>query len=332
MRPRGKDHSLTEFCSALRKHDRYLLSCHVTPEGDAIGSILAMDSLLRRLGKRTRVVCEDPFPERLKVCFNQKRWNALADVSRLADKFGALVVADCSTLDRIGKVKGRLNAGTVIFNIDHHVSNDRFGDYNYIRPEAAASGEVVMDIFKHMKVPITREDAVNLYIALATDTGSFKYSNTTVHSHRMAAELMMSGIDIEKINEQLYTTYSLNKLNLYSRLLGRVRTTAGGRIAWVGLTRTDLKHSGATYEDTEGFIDFLKYIREVKVAFFMSELPDGESVKVSFRSHGPYDVNKVATHFKGGGHKKASGCTVRLPLHETERQILNVVRRKFKFK
>ncbi len=324
--PSKKKTSLKDFCRALKACDHFLLSCHVSPEGDAIGSILAMDSLLRRLGKKTTVACEDPFPERLS-CLSSKRWNQVDKIQRPAQPYQALVVADCPTLERIGKVQHWMGPETVVFNVDHHISNVYFGRYNYVRPEAAASGEVVMDFFKYFKLKLTQEEATNLYVALTTDTGSFKYGNTTVQSHKIAAELIGTGINLEKINEELYATYSLNKINLYSRLLGRVQTAANGQVAWVALERRDLAHSGATYEDTEGFIDFLKYLREVKIAFFMSEQKNGREVKVSFRSRGSYDVNQIATHFNGGGHKKASGCTIPASLAEAKKLILEEIRK-----
>ena len=321
-----KKTSLSAFCQALKKHDRFILSSHVSPEGDAIGSIYAMESLLRRLGKKTVVVSEDAFPKRL-YCLNPKRWKHIDEVK--PQKFDALVTADCPTLARIGRVQELINPETVIFNIDHHVSNEYFGKYNYVAPQAAASGEVVYEIFKHFKMKINQEDATNLYVALSTDTGSFKYNNTTVKSHQIAAELIKTGIDIEKINEDTYATYSLNKINLYSRLLSRVRTTANGRLAWAVMKKEDLQHSGATYEDAEGFIDFLKYIREVKVAFFVIEMP--HAVRLSFRSKDPYDVNGVATYFSGGGHKKASGCMIHVPVEEAEKMVLARIKKEFHF-
>ncbi len=327
-----RSHSLAEFCRALKKYDRFMLTCHVTPEGDAIGSVLAMDSMLRRLGKKTVIVADDVFPERL-FCLPSKRWNPVSDFKKNGKSgkgYQALVICDCPTLARIGRVREIITEDTAIFNIDHHVSNEYFGKFNYVEPRAAASGEVVYDIFKGMKMPITREEASHLYVALSTDTGSFKYESTTVKSHLMAAEFIKKGIDIEKINEDLYATYSLNKINLYSRLLGRVRTEAGGKIAWVAMKREDLNESGATYEDTEGFIDFLKYLREVKIAFFVSDMPEHGKVRVSFRSKDPYDANKIATHFKGGGHKKASGCVFNSTTEEAVEQILVRVREELK--
>jgi bifunctional oligoribonuclease and PAP phosphatase NrnA len=319
---------LAAFCQALRKYDDYLLSCHISPEGDAIGSILAMDSLLRRLGKRTTVVGHDPFPSRL-FCLSSRRWHEAAAIRKPAGSYKALLVADCPNLDRIGTVNRLLTPETVVFNIDHHISNTFFGKYNYVRPEAAASGEVVFEIFKKMKMKLTHDEAANLYVALSTDTGSFKYGNTTVRSHQMAAELIKVGIDLETINDELYATYSLNKINLYSRLLARVKTVSDGQIAWVTMEQRDLQDSGATDEDAEGFIDFLKYLREVKAAFFLIELPPKNVFRVSFRSKGALDVNKIAMRFLGGGHKKAAGCIIHATRQEAERRVLAELKKVF---
>ncbi|MCB9799978.1 MAG: bifunctional oligoribonuclease/PAP phosphatase NrnA [Candidatus Omnitrophica bacterium] len=324
------NHSLNDFCKALKRHDRFLLSCHVAPEGDAIGSMLAMASLLKRLGKKITLVCDDVFPARL-PCLSSKGWNQPHQIKKSAKTFEALLTTDCPNLGRTGHVSRLISQDTVIFNIDHHISNNYFGHYNYVCPDRGATGEVVYDIYEHLKMPLTREDAKNLYVAISTDTGSFKYSTTTVHSHRVAEKLISTGIDIEKINEQIYATYSLNKMQLYSRLLGRVKTSFGGRVAWGEMRQSDLKKSGATYEDTEGFIDFLRYMKEVKIVFFMSEM-NPHQVKVSFRCKEHYDVNKIATHFGGGGHRKASGCIIDKPLKIAEKMILAYIQKERHFK
>lgn len=321
--------TLKTFCAALKRYDHFLLACHVLPEGDAIGSILALDSLLRRLGKKTTIVGEDDFPKRI-YCFSSRRWNRADQIQKPAESFQALVLADCATLERIGSVKKLLTPKTVIFNIDHHVSNAGFGHYNCVQPKAVASGEVVYDIFKHFKMKISKEEAKNLYVALSTDTGSFKYGSTNQRTLEIASELLGAGIDLERINQDLYDTYSLNKISLYSRLLGRVKTAAQGRVAWAVMERRDLFDCGAIDEDMEGFIDFLKSIREVKIAFFLSELPSKGLIRVSFRSKDKYDVNKIATFFGGGGHKKASGCTLRMTLKEAQQNILERIEKVYK--
>lgn len=321
---------LANLARGLRKYRSFVLSCHVTPEGDAIGSMLAMESLLRRLGKKTRVICQDPFPERL-PCLSSRKWSRTYQLKGRVPDFDALVLTDCPTLARIGDVRSILRPDTAVFNIDHHVSNTRFGHYNFIRPEAAASAEVVLDIFDYLGFEPTKEEAKNLYVGLATDTGSFKYSNTREKSHLVAAKLIATGINIEKINEDIHGSYSLKTIKLYERLFGRVKTAAGGAVAWASLRRSDLKATGATDEDAEGFIDFVRYLKGVKIAFFMSELADGRSVRVSFRARGPYDVNRLATHFKGGGHKKASGCTIQSSLEEAEKQIVKRILQAVRF-
>lgn len=327
----AKRTSLNDFCKNLKKYDNFLLSCHVMPEGDAIGSILAIDSLLRRLGKKTTVVCDDVFPARLGV-LSHKRWNEYRKIKNKKKKFDALVTTDCPTLGRIGRVKDLTTKDTVIFNIDHHVSNDNFGHYNFVQPKAGACGQVVYEIFKQLKMPINKEEAVNLYVSIVTDTGSFKYSNTTVECHRIASELIAKGIDIERINDQIYSTYSLEKVKLYSHLLSGFKVALGGKVAWTSMRSRDVLKAGATYEDSEGFIDFLKYLEDAKVVFFMTEMPNEKNkVRVSFRGKGRYDVNRLAMHFNGGGHKKSSGCVIEGSLKYAEEQILKAVNQYYHF-
>ncbi len=324
MTTKTKSDSLSNFCKGLKAHQNFLLASHVKPEGDAVACLLAMDSLLKRLGKKTMIVCEDPFPERLCSVLPAKKWNQAKDV-KVGKFFDALVVADCPTLERIGKVTQFNQAGTKVFNIDHHHTNRLFGDFNYVETKAAACGEVVYEIFRHLKLPLTKDEAAALYIAITTDTGSFKYSSTTVRTHQVAADLISKGIDIEKINDNLYASYSLHKMKLYSRLMAKIQTAYQGDVAWVGMSHEDLIHSGASYEDAEGFIDFLKYIREVKFAFFLSEAEEPGAIRVSIRSKGKYDASKVAGHFDGGGHQKASGCTIKGKLEEASADLLHQI-------
>ncbi len=327
-----KSNSLETFCQGLKKQKSFLLASHVSPEGDAVGSLIAIESLLRRLGKKTKIICDDIFPERLSCLPHQDRWNVYSKNKNDKFSFDSLVVTDCPTLERIGRVKEMVTPETVVFNIDHHISNVGFGRFNFVQPKAAACGEVVYEIFKYFKLPLDKDEATSLYVSLSTDTGSFKYSNSSAKAHLVAAELLRTGIDIERINEELYATYSLNKIQLYSRLLSKVQTAFNGKVAWVAMSRLDLKDSGATYEDTEGFIDFLKNLKEVKVAFFLSEMQRPDEVKVSFRSKGNHDVNQIATTFGGGGHKKAAGCTLRMSLSQAVDAILKEVKKQSQFK
>lgn len=322
------DHQIADFCKGLESKSHFILASHVNPEGDAVACVLAMESLLKRLGKKTIIVCEDPFPSRLR-CLDSTNWNQVKDV-KLDSQYDALVVADCPTLERIGTTRQFINEKTTIFNIDHHVTNLRFGTYNYVQPKASACGEVVYEFFKYFKLPLTKQEATALYVSISTDTGSFKYSNTGARSHLIAADLMGTGIDIEAINEDLYATYSINQLRLYSLLMGRVRTELNGQVAWVGMRREDLLESGATYEDAEGFIDFLKYMQEVKFAFFIIETETPNKIRVSLRAKGHHDVSKIAIHFDGGGHSKASGCIIEGTLEKASQLLLAEIHKELK--
>jgi len=322
------DHPIAEFCKGLESKSHFILASHVNPEGDAVACVLAMESLLKRLGKKTIIVCEDPFPKRL-GCLDSKRWNQVKDI-KLDPKYDALIIADCPTLERIGTTRQLINSDTTIFNIDHHVTNLRFGTFNYVQPKASACGEVVYEFFKYFKLPLTKEEAAALYVSISTDTGSFKYSNTTVGSHLIAAELIKTGIDIEAINEDLYATYSISQMKLYSRLMGRVQIDFNGQVAWVGMRRDDLRDSGATYEDAEGFIDFLKYMHEVKFAFFILETEAPNQIRVSLRAKGHRDVSKIAIHFGGGGHSKASGCIIQGTLEKASQLLLAEIKKELK--
>lgn len=324
-----KTTSLEAFCKAIKKYDRFLLSCHVLPEGDAIGSLLAMDALLRQLGKKTTIICQDPFPKRLH-CLSSVRWNRYQDIKKKNLKFDALLVTDCATLKRLGDVEKLITPEMAIFNIDHHVSNKAFGDYNYIVPKASASGEVVFEIYKKMRQKISKQAAKDMYIAITTDTGSFRYGNTTPKTFQVASELLESGLDVEALNEEVYSNYSLQKIDLYSRLFKRVKTKFSGKVAWVSVRRSDFTKSKTDFEDIEGFVDFLKLLKEVRIIFIVIELEKRGYVKVSMRARENYDVNKIASRFGGGGHKKASGLTIQDSIASIEQKILEELRKEFK--
>lgn len=314
-----------EFANGLKTYKNFLLASHVNPEGDSVGSLLALESLLRRLGKKTQIVCESPFPVRFQF-LKQDKWAQVGDVD-VVRKFDAIITTDCPLLNRIGSVTKLLHPDTVIFNIDHHHTNTRFGHYNYIDSEAAACGEVVYDLFKYLRVPISQYEAEALYVSISTDTGSFEYSNTTEKTHLIAAELAKK-IDIEKINESLYSIYSIHTLKLYRLLIGKIKFSKNHEIAWARVTQNDIKRTGSNYSDTEGFIDFLKNLKDTRIAFFLTEEKNGD-VRVSLRSKGKDDISRVAAYFGGGGHMKAAGCMIHGNLEQAEKLILERIKYEF---
>ena len=327
---KGKLSTIEEVCDAIRKHNNFLLSAHIRPEGDSVGSLLAVQSLLTKLGKTAWVVSEDEFPDRLDL-MPKDGWHTVREIKKLKKKphFDACVVVDCPNPTRMGSVQELIGRDTTIINIDHHVSNARFGHYNLVNDRAAACGEIVYDLFKQFKIPITKTEAVPIYISISTDTGSFKYSNTTSKTHLVASELIQTGIDLEEINENLYERCSHSRLNLLADLLDEIKVEMGGKVVWAVVKSAMLRKTKTTFEDTEGFIDFLRSMSGVRIAFILIE-NEKSMYQVSFRSKGSDDVNQIAEAFGGGGHRKASGCTIDGPPEKAARRIVAVIRRYFK--
>lgn len=318
------------FAQAIRRYNRFLVTAHVRPEGDCVGSMLAGASLLRRLGKEVVLVNQDPFPKRLQVLPGEG-WLRPGQF-RLryeATDFDACLVVDCPRLERIGKVQELLTDAMAVFNVDHHVTNDQFGDWNLVDDRGASTGEVLYGLFEELRLPVTAEEALALYVSISTDTGSFRFSNTSSRTHLVTAALMATGIDHESINEQLYEMVSFRKVKLLSNLLKNIKRVQNGRVVWAGIHMKSIKDARATFEDTEGFIDYLRFIGGIDVALLLTESAPQEW-QVSLRGKGDRDVSPIAEAFGGGGHRKAAGCTVRGPLKQASSRILKVIREHLK--
>lgn len=324
------NHEISKFCSEIKKRKRVVIASHANPEGDSVGSAIALCSLLKRIGIPSTIVCEDPFPKRLGI-LDGYEWITVKEFEK-HQAYDAIITVDCPALHRVGSVMSLIKPDTAIFNIDHHTTNTFFGHFNYVQPEASSCGEVVYDLFTHFKTAMTKEEAEALYVAISTDTGSFKYGNTTQKAHFVASKLIEASIDVEGINERLYATYSAAKLQLYSYLLSKVKFLKDQSLAWAQVTKEDLKNTGGTYEDTEGFIDFLKYLKETRFAVFFIQLKTTEPglVRVSFRSKGADDISKVAAFFGGGGHKKSAGCTIPGSMDEVTKKVIAQIRHEFR--
>jgi phosphoesterase RecJ-like protein len=310
----------------LRSKKSFLLTAHVNPEGDSVGSLLALSSLLRKLGKKCYIASENGFPKRLRFlpCRN---WYSISRLkSRKAmPSFDACIVVDCASLERTGKVATLLNPGIPIVNIDHHVSNRRFGDINLVDVNAAACGEIIHEMFTRFHVPLSKGDAENLYVSISTDTGSFRYSNTRERTHRIAAELIHKGLDVEGLNHQIYSNYTISRLHLLVQFLKSVQMALEGKLAWGVITKGMVRATRTEPDEAEGFVDFLRAIDTVQIAFILIE--NNNRIKASFRSKGAPDVNWIASRFAGGGHKKASGAEFGGSLAETQRKIVSVVKK-----
>jgi len=304
---------------AIKRFNRFLISSHVNPEGDAIGGQIALASLLRRLGKEVVIVNESPVPHILQ--FMKGTEDILKEMPR-GFNFQAAIVMDCPDLTRIGKVSEYIREDSVIINIDHHISNERFGRYNWSEADTSSTGEMVCELFKAFRLRIGYDEALALYVAIMTDTGSFKYTNTSSRTHRIAAGLVEAGVEPYEIFSRIYETNSLQDTNLLGESLQTLKLTDDGKVAWLWVTKEMLKKTKASLEGTEGIINFARSIEGVEIAILFRETGTDDRIKVSFRSKGRADVNKLAAFFGGGGHITASGCAVFGKMKAVDKKVL----------
>lgn len=311
--------SIAAVKTAIKKNSKFLISSHINPEGDSIGSQIAMASLLKKLGKEAVILNESPTPHFLR--FLPGAENILKEIS-VDLHFQAAIILDCPDLTRIGNISRYIEKDTVLINIDHHVSNINFGKYNWVDLEVSSTGEMVFDLYKAFKAGIEYDEAMAMYVSIMTDTGSFRYTNTSSKTHKIAAKLIDIGIKPYEIYGKIYETSSIQDMNLLGEALRTLKVTPDGKVAWLWVTKEALKNTKASLEGTEGIINFARSIEGVDIAILFRETGTEDRIKVSFRSKGRVDVNKLASFFNGGGHVTASGCTVFGKMEEVEKKVL----------
>jgi phosphoesterase RecJ-like protein len=311
---------LDAICRLFREKNRFLIACHENPEGDAIGSELALALALRKMGKTATVLNSDPVPDTLMFLPGSDTVTFEADGS----SHEVAVVLDCGSPERTGRVESELRKCPLMVNIDHHSTNNAQGNYCLIDPEAAATGVLVHRILTALGVAIDRDIAVNIFVAVMTDTGSFRYSNSSPEAFYVAGDMVRVGFDPWEVAEKVYETQTAGKLGLLGRVLGSLELAAGGRVAAVTTNRKDLDDFSATKDHLEGIINYPRSIEGVEVAAAFREEEAGE-YRVSLRSRGNVDVSAIASALGGGGHRNAAGCTVLGSLDEVKRRVFGML-------
>jgi phosphoesterase RecJ-like protein len=323
--PQTTPSDLAAVADAIREHDRFVLTTHENPDGDALGSLLAAKLALEQLGKDTIMVLHGDAPLPVEYGFMplgdlQRRWP-----DDVADR--VLLAVDCANESRIAdpEVLGRV---PLSINVDHHHDNTRFGRINLVVADASSTGEVLRDLFRELGVELTPDIAEALYIALVTDTGRFQYTNTTPKALRLAAELVEAGADVHRVFQGVYESVQFAKLKLLARALERAQVYEGGRIVVSYLVRTDFTEVGAPEAYSEGIIDPLRSVEGADMAVLIREPPrqDGPARRVSLRaSIDELDVSAIARKSGGGGHRQAAGFSSEASIEE----ITDFVRREF---
>ena len=314
--------TFAEIGAALRKHDRFAVLSHVRPDGDALGSQLALALSLQQLGKDVTVWNEDGLLEKYNFLPGGER---LTRPPREPQDFDVAIALDTATQNRLGTAGESVRNAKTWINIDHHPSNPGYGDLVYIDPTSPATGQILFELIQQEQLPMDPAIAENLFVAISTDTGSFQYPNTTARTFEIGAELVRGGVDVGRVSQLLYENYPRRRTELLRELLGTMRFEAAGKIASFSLSLKVAAELGVKPEDNEGLIDHLRAIHGVIVAVFFEELAEGKvRVQYAFKSDAA-DVCAICQKFGGGGHKLAAGARVRGTLAEVERKILEVI-------
>lgn len=310
----------TKIAAVLQECRSILLSVHKSPDGDALGAQLALLFALESLGKEVIAWNLDPVPEVYRFLPGSDR----IKTGPVKGRYDALVVLDADP-PRTGLFGTDYPAGRLI-NIDHHITNPRAWELTWLDPSASATGEMVYDLIRVLGVSINRQIAINIYASIFTDTGSFRYSSTTPQCMRIAADMIEAGAEPWQVTENVYESFAYHRLKLLGSVLSEMKRTEDGSIAWVVVTEELFQRYGATAEDTENFVNFVRSVKGVEVAVLFRQIGKNE-YKISLRSKGRVDVTKPAIALGGGGHKNAAGCTISGSLEEVASRVINEIRK-----
>ncbi|MFH1201334.1 MAG: bifunctional oligoribonuclease/PAP phosphatase NrnA [Candidatus Omnitrophota bacterium] len=316
--------SLKKVIQEIRKRDNFLISSHVSPEGDAIGSELAFKNLLERLGKHSFIVNDHDVPREYKFLPGV---NSICKPNQV-HYFEVVVTLDCSDLERIGKVRRLIKPGTFIINIDHHISNSGFGDINWVEPKSSCVCEMIYKLFQGLKIRPDKAAAVAMYTGILTDTGSFHYSNTTSFTHQVVSKLLQKNIPVSRIYREIYESYSLAQIKFLGKMISQFNSHNHDKIVWLSLKRNIKDFGEGALELADSILNFARAVKNAEVVLLFKEIGINE-VRVNLRSRGNIDVNRLAKTFGGGGHKTASGFTTKGQISTVERQVLKEVKKAF---
>lgn len=294
---------MNEIIEMIKKNQSFVISSHRSPDGDSIGSCIALGLALKKLNKTVTYVIEKP----------QDKFDFLHEISYFKDTNNSLehydvgLFLDCSSTDHLHKYSLLANCDHII-NIDHHITNAKYGDINYINSKASATGEIIYDLINALHISVDEDIAAAVYTAIVTDTGNFKYSNVTAQTHDIVSKLYQFPNDYSEINKIIFDEHSYEKVKILGKALNNLYLMHENKVSIILLSLEDLK-SVSENADLEGIINYARDIKGVEVAVFMKET-NKNIYRVSLRSNTDYNVSKLAAYYGGGGHNKAAGCTI----------------------
>jgi phosphoesterase RecJ-like protein len=314
---------IDRILEGIRAHRTFCVAGHIRPDGDCIGSQLGLALALRDQGKS--VVCwnEDPVPDKLAFL----KGSDLFEKPRRGHKFDCVIATDCASFERLGKVGNCISQRKLFINIDHHASNTRYADINWISAKEPSSGELIFRLLKAANWSVTPPIADSLFTAVSTDTGSFQYPSTRPSTYHVAGELVKRGANLEKICDEVYQSYPLSRVRLLQHVYNHFRLAHDNQIAWFWLKQSDYIRAGAEPDESEGLIDHIRAIAPVVVACLFEEITP-ELTRISLRSKSDkVNVNEIAAKFGGGGHHAAAGARVSGSPSSVQKRVLDAVKK-----
>lgn len=313
---------LNRIIAILQESDKIVILPHVSADGDAIGSSLALAMTLRKIGKKPKVLLDEEIP----YIYGFLPGREMAEVfTSRHDMFDTAVALDTGDLGRLGLRRSVFENASVTVNIDHHNTNTEFGFHNYVNSGSSAVGEIVYDMIKKLGLVPDLDMATCLYVAVATDTGGFRFSNTTPLTHRIVSDLITAGVKVADVSQRIFDSNSYEKVKLTGAAISRLELLENGKVAVIALDYDLIKGTGAREEDCDGIINTARNIRGVEVAAMLRQWNNGE-IKVNLRSSSYVDVSAIAGLYKGGGHKKAAGYITGGSLEDAKNRLLKDIK------
>ncbi len=316
--------NLLKLKRLISRNKKFLISSHINLEPDALGSELAFYQLLKAMGKKALILNNESVPDRYKFMPGCEK--AVFDYGQAID-FDVAVILDCSDLNRIGKVREVIGSQHKLINIDHHISNSYFGDINIVEGKASSAAEMVYEIFKFFRIKISRATAFNLYCGILTDTGSFRYANTSSKTFWIAAQLVDLGLDVNKIYQQVYKIDKLSYVNIIGRYLQQAKLAQEGKIVYLTILPDSNLGEEMERDLADQALSILRLIDQAEVFVLFRRLANPDYVRINLRSNSDCDVNKIAKVFNGGGHARAASATIKGEINFVRNSVLKEIRR-----
>lgn len=318
------------FVEFVHRHQRFLLTTHIRPDGDGLGSMLALADALEAQGKSTLMAVASLLPQRYDFLDPDRRVESFRQPDERHRQCDAVIVLDTGTWNQLGDLGAFLRETQAEkFVIDHHLTQDDLGAHRLVDTTAEATGRLVYEAIRALDAPLEPPAASSLFVALAMDTGWFRHSNTQARSFALAGRLVEAGARPEPLHEQLFERNSLPRLKLLGKALERLQFELDGRLAWTAILRDDYQATGALPQDTEDLVNYTRSVAGVEVGVLLMEQPRG-GVKVSFRSRPGVDVARIAERFGGGGHRQASGAVLDMPLEQARGRVIQAIADSFR--